>query len=159
MLSVAASPSGFGASISGADVARLDNSEFNCIHRALADHAVLAIGGQAMNAAEFTAFAGRFGTPQPAEPAKLRHPRQPEILVAGGAGDGAEGSVNALYALKISAGDCSVEFLNERTEDRFHHQLRAGDILIWDTRRASRRAADRRDAGHTLYRIAVAEHV
>jgi len=74
MLDVAASDSGFGALISGADLARLDNSEFNRIHRALADHAVLAIGGQAMNAGEFAAFAGRFGTPLPAEPAKLRHP-------------------------------------------------------------------------------------
>jgi len=158
MLDVAASTSGFGASISGADLARLDNGEFNRIHRALADHAVLAIGGQAMNAVEFTAFAGRFGTPQPAEPAKLRHPRQPEILVVQGTGDGADGELNALYALKISAMDCSAEFLNQRTEDRFHHRLRAGDVLIWDARRASHRTVNGRDAGHTLYRIAVAEH-
>jgi alpha-ketoglutarate-dependent taurine dioxygenase len=153
-----ASTSGFGASISGADLARLDNSEFNRIHRALADHAVLAIGGQAMNAFEFAAFAGRFGTPQPAEPAKLRHPRQPEIIVAQSTGDGAEGELNALYALKILDVDCSAEFLNQRTEDRFHRRLRAGDVLIWDARRASHRAVDGRDAGHTLYRIAVAEH-
>jgi alpha-ketoglutarate-dependent taurine dioxygenase len=159
MLDVTASPSAFGASISGADLARLENSEFNRIHRALADHAVLAIGGQAMNAAEFAAFAGRFGTPQPAEPAQLRHPRQPEILVAEGAGDSAEGAVNALYALKISAGDCSVEFLNDRTEDRFCHCLRAGDVLVWDARRASHLTSNRPDGGHTLYRIAVAEHV
>jgi len=158
MLEVAASTSGFGASISGADLARLDASEFNRIHRALADHAVLAIGGQAMNAVEFAAFAGRFGTPQHAEPAKSRHPRQPEILVAQGTGDGAEGAVNALYALKISTTNCSVEFLNQRTEDRFGHRLRAGDVLVWDARRASQRTADGKDAGHTLYRIAVAEH-
>jgi alpha-ketoglutarate-dependent taurine dioxygenase len=159
MLDVAASPSGFGAAIGGADLARLDNSEFNRIHRALSDHAVLAIGGQAMSAAEFAAFAGRFGTPQAAEPAQSRHPRQPEILVAQSAGDAAEGAVNALYALKIAAGGCNVEFLNEHKEERFRHHLRAGDVLIWDARLASHRAAGEQDAGHTLYRIALAQHV
>jgi alpha-ketoglutarate-dependent taurine dioxygenase len=158
MLDVAASASGFGAAVCGTDLARLDNIEFNRIHRALADHAVLAIAGQALTAAEFAAFAGRFGTPQAAEPVQLRHPRQPEILVAQSAGNGADGAVNALYALKTSAGDCDLEFLNQRSEHRFRHRLRAGDVLIWDTRRAMHRAGNGGNAGHTLYRIAVAEH-
>jgi alpha-ketoglutarate-dependent taurine dioxygenase len=158
MLDIAASSSGFGAAISGADLARLDNSEFNRIHRALADHAVLAIGGQALNAAGFTAFAGRFGTPQAAVPAPMRHPRQPEILVAQSVGDSTKGVVNALYALKTSASDCDVEFLHQRSEDRFRHRLRAGDVLIWDARRAVHRVGNGSNVGHTLYRIAVAEH-
>jgi alpha-ketoglutarate-dependent taurine dioxygenase len=158
MLDVAASPSGFGAAVGGVDLARLDNSEFNRIHRALADHAVLAIGGQALNAAGFAAFAGRFGTPQAAQPAQLRHPRQAEILVAQSVGDSAKGVVNALYALKTSSDDCDVEFLNQRSEERFRHRLRAGDVLIWDARRAMHRAGSGSNVGHTLYRIAVAEH-
>jgi hypothetical protein len=89
----------------------------------------------------------------------LRHPRQPEILVLQCAGDGGESALHALFALKISSDDCGLEFSSGKSDDKFRHVLCAGDVLVWDARRTICQASCNGDAGNTLYRIAVAEHV
>ena len=50
-----------GAEISGVNLARLSNSEFDSIHTALLDHGVLFFRDQDISLDEQVAFAGRFG--------------------------------------------------------------------------------------------------
>ena len=50
-----------GAEISGVNLARLSNSEFDSIHTALLDHGVVFFRDQNISLDEQVAFAGRFG--------------------------------------------------------------------------------------------------
>jgi taurine dioxygenase len=87
MVAITPWPTMLGASIGDADLGKLDNREFNRIHRALYDHSVLGIAGQSLSAAQFLAFAARFGETRPHVLTQFHHPRHPEILVLSNAAD------------------------------------------------------------------------
>lgn len=70
-----------GAEIDGVDLARLDDAGFAPILAALLEHRVLAIRGQQLSAAQFLAYARRFGPPEPHVLDQFHHPDYPDILI------------------------------------------------------------------------------
>jgi taurine dioxygenase len=69
-----------GAEIDGLDVAGpLDDQTIDAIARALADHAVLVLRNQKIDAAQLGAFGRRFGIPKPHLLEGYQHPDFPEV--------------------------------------------------------------------------------
>jgi taurine dioxygenase len=73
---------GFGIEADGIDLSRpLPDAEFGALERAFYDHHVLALRAQDISAAQFVAFARRFGPPQPHVIDQFHHREDPNILV------------------------------------------------------------------------------
>ena len=79
-----------GAEVEGLDVSRpLDDATIQWIADALAEHAVLVLRGQKLDAAQLGAFGRRFGVPKPHLLEGYQHPDFPEVsLVTNVAADG-----------------------------------------------------------------------
>ena len=102
-----------GARIAGADIAHLDNREFNQIFRALLEHRLIRVERQSVSAAKFREFALRFGELlPPALPSAPPHPRHADIAVLGNAVEHGENTAQAmlLYALEIRQGPADSVF-------------------------------------------------
>jgi len=73
---------GFGVEAQGVDLRPpLAAGAFAELERAFYDHHVLALREQALSAAQFLAFARRFGSPQPHVIDQFHHPEDPDILI------------------------------------------------------------------------------
>ena len=73
---------GFGVEAHGVDVAQpLADGEFAEIERAFYAGQLLVLRGQSLTAAQFVAFARRFGPPQPHVIDQFHHPEDPDILI------------------------------------------------------------------------------
>ena len=73
---------GFGLEAAGIDLARpLSDAEFAEIEYAFFAGQVLALRGQSLTAAQFVAFACRFGPPEPHVIDQFHHPEDPNILI------------------------------------------------------------------------------
>jgi len=69
-----------GAEVEGLDVSQpLDDATIDAIARALADHAVLVLRDQKLDAAQLGAFGRRFGVPKPHLLEGYQHPDFPEV--------------------------------------------------------------------------------
>lgn len=159
-----------GARIADADLARLDNAEFNRIYRALLDHLVMIVRRQSLTAGEFLEFAKRFGELQRHPQSRYRHPKHPEILVLSNAADAADAAdadnqrtpaaVILQYALEIAA-DSETELTSRAAhpEFRYRHRWQVGDVMIWDNRCVMHSRERGTATARTLYQIAVTEHV
>jgi taurine dioxygenase len=72
----------FGIETSDVDLSKpLPEAAFRELERAFYDHQVLGIRGQDITAAQFAAFARRFGPPQPHVIDQFHHPDDPDILI------------------------------------------------------------------------------
>jgi taurine dioxygenase len=72
----------FGIETSDVDLSKpLSDVAFRELERAFYDHQVLGIRGQDITAAQFAAFARRFGPPQPHVIDQFHHPDDPDILI------------------------------------------------------------------------------
>ena len=72
----------FGIEAAGVDLSQpLADAAFSELEQAFYTHQVLAIRGQHLSAAQFLAFARRFGPPQPHVIDQFHHPDDPNILV------------------------------------------------------------------------------
>ena len=72
----------FGIEAAGVDFSQpLADAAFSELEQAFYTHQVLAIRGQHLSAAQFLAFARRFGPPQPHVIDQFHHPDDPNILV------------------------------------------------------------------------------
>ena len=72
----------FGIEAAGVDLSQpLADAAFSELEQAFYAHQVLAIRGQHLSAAQFLAFARRFGPPQPHVIDQFHHPDDPNILV------------------------------------------------------------------------------
>jgi len=73
---------GFGVEAEGVDLAApLADGDFAQLERAFYEHHVLALRAQALTAAQFLAFARRFGPPQPHVIDQFHHPDDANILI------------------------------------------------------------------------------
>ena len=73
---------GFGLEASGIDLAQpLTDAAFAELERAFFAGQVLVLRGQALTAAQFVAFARRFGPPEPHVIDQFHHPEDPNILI------------------------------------------------------------------------------
>jgi len=73
---------GFGLEATGIDLSRpLSTTAFDRLERAFLRGQVLAIRGQKLSAADFVAFARRFGPPEPHVIDQFHHPDDPNILI------------------------------------------------------------------------------
>ena len=72
---------GFGLETRDVDLARLDDPTFGELERAFYRGQVLAIRGQELAPGEFSAFARRFGPPEPHVIDQFHHPDDPNILI------------------------------------------------------------------------------
>jgi taurine dioxygenase len=72
----------FGVETADVDLSRpLSDAAFKELERAFYAHQVLALRGQDITAAQFVAFARRFGPPQPHVIDQFHHPEDPNILI------------------------------------------------------------------------------
>jgi taurine dioxygenase len=72
----------FGAEALDVDLSQpLSDAAFRDIETAFYDHQVLGLRGQKISAAQFVAFARRFGPPQPHVIDQFHHPADPNILI------------------------------------------------------------------------------
>jgi len=82
MLTYAPLSPGFGIEVGGIDLSQpLADETFAAIERAFYAHQVLALRAQGITAAQFVAFARRFGPTQPHVIDQFHHPEDPNILV------------------------------------------------------------------------------
>jgi taurine dioxygenase len=82
MISFAPLHPGFGVEASGVDLAQpLSGAVFAELERAFYANQVLALRAQDITAAQFVAFARRFGPPQPHVIDQFHHPEDPNILI------------------------------------------------------------------------------
>jgi len=89
---------GIGAQITGIDVRRLTESEFQKVYRAWIDHGVVAVRDQSLSMGEFLAYGRRFGVIRPHPSKSTRHPDCPEITLLGADKRNDDGSLNeAVY--------------------------------------------------------------
>ena len=73
---------GFGIEAEGVDLAQpLAEADFRALESAFYAHHVLALRAQAIDAAQFLAFARRLGPPQPHVIDQFHHPDEPDILI------------------------------------------------------------------------------
>jgi taurine dioxygenase len=73
---------GFGVEVSGLDLARpMSDAEFAELERAFFAGQVLTVRAQRLTAAQFVAFARRFGPPEPHVIDQFHHPDDPNILI------------------------------------------------------------------------------
>ena len=70
-----------GAEITGLHVPSMDDTAFNTLRDALHDRGVVVVRGQALNPAEETAFARRFGEIQYHINSEYKMADQPEVLI------------------------------------------------------------------------------
>ena len=82
MPSFAPLTAGFGIEASGVDLRNpLSDAAWGELSRAFYAHQVLAVRAQDLTAAQFVAFAKRFGPPQPHVIDQFHHPEDPNILI------------------------------------------------------------------------------
>ncbi|MBA3480163.1 MAG: TauD/TfdA family dioxygenase [Lautropia sp.] len=75
-------PAGFGVEVSGVDLSRpLSEDEFAVLRRAFFDHQLMVVRHQSLTPLQFSAFAGRFGPPEPHVIDQFHHPLDPDILI------------------------------------------------------------------------------
>jgi taurine dioxygenase len=72
-----------GAIITGVDVTRMTESEFDVIYRTWLARNVICVRGQQLEIGEFLAYSRRFGTVHPHPSKSTRHPEVPEITLLG----------------------------------------------------------------------------
>jgi taurine dioxygenase len=70
-----------GVEIAGAEIARMDDSDFAAVHRALLDHLVIVFYDQQLTPEEHLAFARRFGELEPPHPVFPHLPGHPQVSV------------------------------------------------------------------------------
>ena len=73
---------GFGIEVSGVDLSRpLSDDEFEVLRKAFFDNQLLVLRRQSLTPLQFSAFAGRFGPPEPHVIDQFHHPSDPNILI------------------------------------------------------------------------------
>lgn len=72
---------GFGLETRAIDLSALDDAAFADVERAFFRAQVLVLRGQSMTPAQFSAFASRFGPPEPHVIDQFHHPADPNILI------------------------------------------------------------------------------
>ena len=73
---------GFGVEASGVDLSRpLADADFESLRQAFFDNQLLVLRGQSLTPLQFSAFAGRFGPPEPHVINQFHHPEDPNILI------------------------------------------------------------------------------
>jgi taurine dioxygenase len=70
-----------GVEIAGAQIARMDDSDFAIVHRALLDHLVIVFHDQQVSPEDHLAFARRFGELEPPHPVFPHLPGHPQVSV------------------------------------------------------------------------------
>jgi len=71
-----------GARIDDVDLSQpLDDAGFDAVEQALHDHCFVVFPGQTLSAAQFVAFAKRWGRPEPHVIDRFHHPEDPNILI------------------------------------------------------------------------------
>jgi len=71
-----------GARIDDVDLSQpLDDVAFDAVEQALHDHCFVVLPGQTLSAAQFVAFAKRWGRPEPHVIDRFHHPEDPNILI------------------------------------------------------------------------------
>jgi len=83
-----------GAIVTGVDVARLTQPEWQELYRAWLDHSVLVVRDQELDIASFLDYGRRFGRVKPHLVRKARHPDHPDLTVMGLGTRTQDGSVN-----------------------------------------------------------------
>ena len=72
----------FGVEASGVDLSRpLSDDDFETLRQAFFDNQLLVLRGQSLTPLQFSAFAGRFGPPEPHVIDQFHHPLDPNILI------------------------------------------------------------------------------
>lgn len=72
----------FGVEVAGVDLALpLSEAEFRTLQQAFFESQLLVLRGQSLTAPQFSAFAGRFGPPEPHVIDQFHHPLDPNILI------------------------------------------------------------------------------
>ena len=73
---------GFGIEVSGVDLSLpLSDAEFEILRQAFFDNQLLVLRGQSLTPTQFSAFAGRFGPPEPHVIDQFHHPLDSNILI------------------------------------------------------------------------------
>ena len=73
---------GFGIEVSGVDLSRpLSDAEFEVLRKAFFDNQLLVLRGQSLSPQQFSAFACRFGPPEPHVIDQFHHPVDSNILI------------------------------------------------------------------------------
>ncbi len=72
-----------GAEVTGVDVRKLTDAEFDTIYRAWLDANVLVVRDQALAMGEYLAYSRRFGLIEPHPSKPTRHPDYPEVTLLG----------------------------------------------------------------------------
>jgi taurine dioxygenase len=73
---------GFGIEAAGVDLSRpLSGDEFEVLRHAFFEHQLLVLRGQSLTPLQFSAFAARFGRPEPHVIDQFHHPLDPNILI------------------------------------------------------------------------------
>ena len=72
-----------GAIVTGLDVRRMTETEWQTLYRAWLDRHVLIVRGQELSKADFLAYCGRFGRLKPHRIRRTRDPDHPEITLMG----------------------------------------------------------------------------
>jgi alpha-ketoglutarate-dependent taurine dioxygenase len=118
-----------GAEIRGVDLAReVDDACFGRVRQAWRDHLVLLFRGQRLDDAALVRFTSRFGALEivPTHPGTGRKVlylgRRANAKIEGLPTDESEALLDALWAHAIEA------------RFAWHHQWRAGDLIVWDNR-------------------------
>ncbi|MBI3517400.1 MAG: TauD/TfdA family dioxygenase [Proteobacteria bacterium] len=83
MVDVAYPDSEIGAVITGVDVTRMSDAEFDVIYQTWLKRNVICVRGQSLELPQFLAYSRRFGFIHPHPSKMTRHPEHPEITVLG----------------------------------------------------------------------------
>ncbi len=139
MLAINPFKGGFGAEVSGIDVAApLDDEACAAVCRELLDHIVLVIPAQSLTARQLAAFCARFGPITRHILDQYHHPETGEICIISNVADGGAGRTTAKPAGSYWHADLS--YLPEPAEATFLYALEVpaegGDTLFADMYRA-----------------------
>jgi taurine dioxygenase len=83
-----------GALVTGVDVTKLDEADWQKLYRTWLDRSVLVVRDQELNIDQFLKYSSRFGAVKPHRVHKTRHPEHPELTVMGINTKLADGKVN-----------------------------------------------------------------
>lgn len=83
-----------GAIVTGVDVARLSERDWQALYSAWLDHSVLIVRDQELDIASFLDYGRRFGRVKPHLVRRARHPDHPDLTVMGLGARKQDGSVN-----------------------------------------------------------------
>jgi taurine dioxygenase len=72
-----------GALVTGLDVKRMTEGEWDTLYQTWLDRHVLIVRGQELSKADFLAYSRRFGRPKPHMIKSTRDPENPEITLMG----------------------------------------------------------------------------